>query len=70
MVEVVFTIIAGHARAIYNAAHMGDRVYILVANEVLAYTALGNLVVDKDKSQTHCQLMGLENPKWATPRAM
>ncbi len=56
MVEVEFATIAGRARAMCYAAHMNDRICILDANEVLLYSAvLGNLVVDKDKSQTHCQ---------------
>ena len=71
LVEVEFATIAGRARAMCNAAHMNDKICILVANEVLMYsTALGNLVVDKDQSQTHYQLMGLQNPKWAIPGAM
>ncbi len=56
LVEVEFATIAGCARAMCNAAHMNDRIHILVANEVPMYsTALINLVVNKDKSQTHYQ---------------
>lgn len=54
-----------------NTARMGDKICILVANGVLAYSrVLGNLVADKDKSQTHCPLMGLQSPKWAVSRGM
>ena len=71
LVEVEFATIAGRARAMCYAAHMSDRIRILVANEVLTYnTALSNLVVDKDKERTHFQLMGLQNPKWAEPGVM
>ncbi len=66
-----FATIAGWARAMCNAAHMSDKICILVANEVLMYsTALGNLVVDKDQTMTHYQMIGLQNPKWAEPRLM
>ena len=69
--EVAFATIAGRARAMCNVANMSDRICILVANEVFTYsTALGNLIVDKDKLQTHYQLMGLKNPKWAEPSVM
>ena len=71
LVEVEFATIAGRANAMCNAAHMNDRICILVANEVLMHsTALGNLVVNKDQSQTHYQLMGLQNPKWVVPGTM
>ncbi len=49
LIEVEFATIAGHARAMCNAANMIEKICILVANEVLTYhTALGNLVMDKD----------------------
>lgn len=32
--------------------------------------SLGNLVVDKDRSKIHYQLMGLQNPKWVEPGMM
>jgi hypothetical protein len=66
LVEVEFTTIAGHARAMCNAAHMSDHICIPVASKVLKYsTALSNVVVDKDKALMHYQLMHLQNPKWA-----
>ncbi len=71
LVEVEFAIISCFTSAICNAAHMNNRICILVANAVLMYsTALGNLAVDKDKSQTHYHLMGLQNPRWAIPGAL
>jgi hypothetical protein len=71
LVEVEFATIAGRARAMCNAAHMSDRIRILVTNEVLTYsTALSNLVVDKDKALMHFQLMGLKKSKWAEPGVM
>jgi hypothetical protein len=50
LVEVEFVTIARCTRAMCNAACMSDRVGILPANEVLLYsTALGNLVLEKDR---------------------
>ena len=51
-----------------NAASMGDHIHILVVHEVLMYsTVLGNVVVDKDKSQMHYKSMGLQIPKRVLP---
>ena len=63
LVEVEFATIANHAMAMCNAAHMNDRLCILFAKEVPIYSAaLGDLVVNKEMSQTHYQLWAYRIP--------
>ena len=57
LVEVEFATIARRARA--------------MCNEILIYsTVLGNLVMDKDGTQFHYQLIGIQNIKWMDPGVM
>ena len=54
-----------------NAANMNYKTHVLVAIEVLMYSAaLGNLVMDKGITKTHYQMIGLHNPKSAEPKLM